>query len=107
MTQQTLSFVDRPRTVAELGMASRLMQTLVANTGPDTVARRLGEWFLAHGPATTGEIVEFGSPWCSSILQRLYVDLRGRCGWPVKSKRIPGRKTFIYWLGGVMEEPRP
>lgn len=86
----------------------RLRTVLHDNTGPDTAARRLGEWLLAHGPATTGEIVEWGRQHlCSSVLERLRLNLRRDCGWPIRSRLRPNSHTHVYWVEGVMEEPQP
>lgn len=71
---------------------------LFANTKPKSHARALGERFLLRRSLTTAQIMDVDGYMCSSILERLRCDLRGRCGWHIEVESIEGQHSKRYTL---------
>lgn len=99
--------MNQPAFDTHMIRAADLLESLKQHCVPGKAAYRLGQWLLEHGPVTTGQIADLGRAiLCSSVFERLRCDLVKRCGWPINTRPIPGRKTCWYWIEGVHQEPK-
>lgn len=74
------------------------LERLHAKCKEGSKARYLGEWMLDHPHGvTTAELSEWGRRHlCSSVMERLRLDLRGRCRWRIEVRLLPDRTSRLY-----------
>jgi hypothetical protein len=84
--------------VTQLSLVDPRLERLYAVTRPGSKARLLGEWLLAKGKggASTAELAEWGRGRCSSVMERLRCDLRGKAKWDIRVYELPGRASKLY-----------
>lgn len=79
--------------MTQLSLMDPRLERLRAVTREGSKARLLGEWLLdtMHGKATTGDLADWGRRhYCSSVFERLRLDLRGKARWRIDVQRLPG-----------------
>ena len=84
--------------MTQLSLIDLRLERLHACTKPGSKARYLGEWMLDHPQGvTTAELAEWGrNHLCSSVMERLRLDLRKRCQWNIEAIDLPGRSSRLY-----------
>lgn len=84
--------------MTQMQMFDPRLDRLYAMCRAGSKARYLGEWLLDHPEGvTTAELAEWGrNHHCSSCMERLRLDLRGRCRWRIEVRVLPDRTSRLY-----------